>query len=220
MKQNNLVGLVLIVAFIGGIWAAINVAPPATNISTEATDAEYFQHYPAARALPEFSLYTADDKELTSSDLQNQWTLVFLGYTFCPDICPATMAALSRVYPELQKIDSEYPIKVLFLSVDPKRDTPQRLSSYKTHFNDAFIAASGPHNQLFPLVRSFGLMYSMPESTDQSDYLVDHSGSVVLVGPDAEVIGRFKPQAEPGQLSIANPAHILSDLPGIVATKS
>jgi len=219
MKQKNLVGLVLVVAFIGGIWAAINVAPLDTNIGTTAPDTKHFQRYPAARALPEFSLYTSEGSELTNTDLQDQWTLVFLGYTFCPDICPATMAALSRIYPELQSTDSAYPIKVLFLSVDPKRDTPERLASYKAHFNDAFIAASGPHNQLFPLVRSFGLMYSMSESTDQDNYLVDHSGSVILVGPAAEVIGRFKPQAQPGQLSIANPEHILSDVPVIVAAE-
>ena len=219
MKQKTLVGVVLALAFVAGIWAAINVAPPESNLGTQAEQATYFQHYPQRRALPSFTLYRGDEGELTTQDLKDQWTLVFLGYTFCPDVCPTTMASLNQIYPQIQKIDSDYPVRIMFLSVDPERNTPERLASYKSHFNEEFIAASGGHDQLFPLVRSFGLMYSMPQSTDQESYLVDHSASIILVGPDAEVVGRFKPQATPGKLAVADPKHILSDLPAIIAKK-
>ncbi len=219
MKQKTLVGIVLAIAFIAGIWAAINVAPPEDNIGAEAEQTSYFQQYPKRREVPAFTLYRAGEGQLTTQDLKEQWTLVFLGYTFCPDVCPTTLASLNKIYPQIQQLNSDYPVKILFLSVDPKRDTAERLASYKSHFNDDFIAASGGHDQLFPLVRSFGLMYSMPESTDQESYLVDHSASIILVGPDAKVVGRFKPQATPGKLAVADPKHILSDLPAIIAKK-
>lgn len=219
MKQKTLVGIVLAIAFIAGIWAAINVAPPESNIGAQAEQTSYFQQYPKRRDVPAFTLYRAGEGQLTTQDLKEQWTLVFLGYTFCPDVCPTTLASLNQIYPQIQEIDSDYPVKVMFLSVDPKRDTAKRLASYKSHFNEDFIAVSGGHDQLFPLVRSFGLMYSMPESTDQESYLVDHSASIILVGPDAKVVGRFKPQATPGKLAVADPKHILSDLPAIIAKK-
>lgn len=215
MKQNTLIGIVLAAAFAGGIWAAITISPPDNAIS--ASEPEYFQFYPVARTLPDFQLTQANGENLNAQSLQEQWTLVFLGYTYCPDICPATMAGFNRIYPQLQNIESEYPIRVLFLSVDPQRDTPERLSSYKSYFNDEFIAATGSHEEIFPLVRSFGLVYSLSESTEQSDYLVDHSASVIVVSPKAQVVGRFKPRAEVGQISIVSPDHIVADMPIVVS---
>lgn len=214
MKQTSVVGIVLVVAFLGGIWAAIEVAP--SKVPPFEPEYVYFQAYPESRPLPDFSLQRADGSQFTLADLQQQWTLLFLGYTFCPDICPATMAALNRIYPQLQQLNSDAPVKVMFVSVDPQRDTAERLASYKQHFNDAFIAASAPHAQLFPFVRSLGLMYSMPESTEQDSYLVDHSGSVAVLDPQGRLVGRFKPEATPGRVSIANPKHILIDLPKLI----
>ncbi|QPG05608.1 SCO family protein [Salinimonas marina] len=215
MKQNTIIGLVLVIAFVAGIWAAITIAPPEHAIS--APEPEHFQAYPATRSLPDFSLTRANGETLNAQSLQNQWTLVFLGYTYCPDICPATMAGFNRIYSQLQAIESEYPIRVLFVSVDPGRDTPARLASYKSYFNEDFIAATGDHGQVFPLVRSFGLVYALSESTEQGDYLVDHSASVVLVSPKAQVVGRFKPDSTVGQLSVVKPEHIVTDMPVIIA---
>lgn len=215
MKQHSLIGLVLIVAFIGGIWAAVTIAPP--DVKPQGPATTYFQTYPAPRGLPSFRLTEAGGEPVTNATLRDQWTVIFLGYTYCPDVCPTTMAGLNRIYPQLQQIPTEYPIKIMFLSVDPKRDTPARLRSYKQYFNDDFIAATGDHGQLFGLVRSFGLVYAMSESTDQPDYLVDHSASIVVVSPKAEVVGRFKPDAIPGALTVVDPAHIIADMPAIVA---
>jgi len=117
----------------------------------------------------------------------------------------------------LQAIESEYPVKVVFISVDPNRDTTERLAEYIGFFNSNFIAATGEHSQLFPLARNLGMMYAMTESSGNPNYLVDHSASVVVVNPKAQVIGRFKPKREPGNLSISDAQEILTDMPSIVA---
>jgi protein SCO1/2 len=105
------------------------------------------------------------------------------------------------------------------LSVDPKRDTVERLNEYVGYFNPDFIAATGPHEQLFPLVRSMGMMYSMSESTDNPNYLVDHSASVVVINPDGNVVGRFKPKHVLGELSISDTQQIMADMPLLLSSR-
>lgn len=188
----------------------------ASNTQTTQADTQYMQWYPQARQLVDFNLITHEQQPMTNADLQGHWTLAFVGYTFCPDICPTTLAELGRAFPKIANIPSEHPVQVWFLSVDPKRDTPQRLKEYVTFFNEEFIASTGEHKELYPLVRSMGMMYSMSDDTSKPNYLVDHSGSVVVINPEGHVIGRFKPQHTPGQIAISDTAQILADLPAII----
>jgi protein SCO1/2 len=110
-------------------------------------------------------------------------------------------------------------LQVWFLSVDPKRDTIERLNEYVNYFNPEFAATTGPHEQLFPLVRSMGMMYSMSESTDNPNYLVDHSASIVVINPDGNVIGRFKPKHVLGQVSISDTEQIMDDMPILLGSR-
>jgi protein SCO1/2 len=204
-------GLIAFIALAIGVVVAVNIAPP----SAEKT--KHVSLYPQVRALPDFQLVDHNNQEFTSKNLMGYWSLVFVGYTFCPDICPTTMAELKGIYPELQKIPSDFPIQVVLLSVDPKRDTPERLNEYINFFHPDFIGVSGWHPQLFPLVRAMGMMYSMSESTDNPNYLVDHSSSVVVVNPKAQVVGRFKPEFVVGKLPISEGQKILADMPAIIS---
>lgn len=213
MNQRAVAGLAAGIALILGIIGAIYIAPPAADDAQP----QYLQQFPQPRALTDFTLTDHNGNTVTPDSLKGQWTLAFLGYTFCPDICPTTMAALSGAYPKIQQLDSDVPVKVWFISVDPNRDSTARLKEYVSYFNKAFIAVSGEHAEMFPLVRSMGLMYSMAESTEDPNYLVNHSASVVVINPDAKVIGRFKPVSEPGKLAVADVNQILADLPVIVA---
>jgi len=215
MTQRTLTGIVAIVALIAGIYGAIYIAPPEADENT----VDYFQYYPAPKAIDEFTLTDANGDPFTRENLKNKWTLVFLGYTYCPDVCPTTLASLKKIWPVLSSKFEKSNIQVLFISVDPKRDTIQRLNSYISFFNKDFLAATGPHAEIFPLVRNLGLMYALSEDTEKEAYLVDHSASVVVVGPDVEVIGRFKPTMEPGKLAISDSEQILADMPKIVLSR-
>lgn len=205
-------GLIAFFALVIGIVAAIYIAPPGGTNKTQ-----HVSLYPQARALPDFQLVDHNKQTFTAANLVGHWSLVFVGYTYCPDICPTTLAELKEIYPELQKIPSDFPIQVVLLSVDPKRDTPERLNEYINFFHSDFIAVSGEHAQLFPLVRAMGMMYSMSESTDNPNYLVDHSSSVIVVNPKAQVVGRFKPDFVVGKLPISEGQKILADMPSIIS---
>lgn len=213
MNQRVVAGAAAVVALVIGIWGALVIAPPSSG---NGPDTEYFQAYPQPRALSAVELVDQHGDAFTEANLQGHWTLVFLGYTFCPDICPTTMAALNSVYPQLTAIPTDKPLQVLFISVDPNRDSTERLAEYVKYFNPAFIAATGEHKVLFPLARSMGMMYAIAESTDNPNYLVDHSASVVVVNPQAQVIGRFKPVLTPGKLAVSDVEQIVADMPAIM----
>ena len=204
-------GIIAFLALAVGVVMALYISPPKSD------QPEFINLYPQARALPEFSLVDHKGEEFDLSRFKQHWSLVFVGYTFCPDICPTTLAELKGIYPQLQQIPSTHPIQVVFLSVDPKRDNTARLNEYIQFFNPEFTAISGNHDQLFPLVRAMGMMYSISESTDNPNYLVDHSSSVVLVNPLAQVIGRFKPEFKVGELAISDGQKILMDMPILVS---
>lgn len=217
--NNKILGVLLAVVFASGIYLALVIAPP-NSVITQSDDkdklTEQTQHmvwYPQARALSDFAITQHDGTPFTKQNLANKWTLAFVGYTYCPDICPVTLAEINKIYPELTQKRADNPLQIWFLSVDPKRDSIERLHEYINYFNPEFVAATGPHTELFPLVRSMGMMYSLSESTDKPDYLVDHSASIVVINPDGNVVGRFKPKHIPGKLAISDVQQLLDDVP-------
>lgn len=212
MKQNLVIGALAVVALVIGVGASIHLTKPQDPI--------HAQMYPAPRALHEVQLNAHDGSVIDNNWFRSQWTLVFLGFTWCPDICPTTLAELKGIYPQLQALDSDESVKVMFLSVDPGRDTIERLKEYIEFFHSEFIAATAEHKVLFPLVRSMGMAYAIADSTDNPDYLIDHSASVVIINPDGNMVGRFKPNYEPGKMAISDGEQILMDLPGIMASYS
>jgi len=235
-----LVKVIIAVAFVIGLVVSYQMNKSSAPMSSQKANmsangvhpsgTEFMQWYPAARKIADFTLTNHHNQPMTNDDLIGQWTLAFVGYTFCPDICPTTLAALNQAYPKIiatagastadfaADTTDPQPIKVWFLSVDPKRDTIERLAEYVGFFNPEFIAATAEHKQLYPLVRSMGMMYSMSQSTDDPNYLVDHSGSVVVINPLGQVIGRFKPQHAPGQIAMSDTSQIIADMPKVVAS--
>ena len=206
--KNVLIGLIAVGALIAGALIAVNLSQP--------KETQYAKLYPQGRQLSDVNLTDQHGATINTEWFANKWTLTFVGYTFCPDICPTTLAELKSIYPQLSGIDSEFPIQVLFLSVDPNRDTVPRLKEYVDFFNPEFAAATAEHKYLFPVVRSMGMMYSITDSTDNPNYLVDHSASVVIINPKAQVVGRFVPIHEPGQIAISDGTQILTDMPVII----
>lgn len=207
MTQTQITGIVAFIALIVGVYVATIIAPPSMQ-----TQPAYLQMYPQPRELTNFTLTDHNHQSIDKSIFEGKWSILFVGYTYCPDICPTTLAAVSSAYGDLLNATPQDP-QVVFLSVDPKRDTIERLNEYMNFFNPAFIGMTGEHKELFPLVRSMGMMYAMTESTDNPDYLIDHSASIVVINPQAQVIGRLKPQHIPGELAISDTAQLIADLP-------
>ena len=144
---------------------------------------------PSPRSIPEFALTGADGQPFTKARLDGHWSVIFVGFTHCPDICPNTLAKLKAVHGQLDA--QKKPVQVLFLSVDPERDTPEVISNYVTHFDPAFLGATGPNAELDKLAAAMGFLYMKGPGATPDTYSVDHSSALILVNPQAQVAGYF-----------------------------
>lgn len=204
MKKIILVVAILL-AVLGGLLT-VQLAPP------KPVELGSGFLYPQAYEITPFELVDQHQQAFTNVNLQGKWNLFFIGFTFCPDVCPTTLNKLTAAYPELNKIA---PLQVVFLSVDPKRDTPDKLLTYTNFFNPEFKAVTGEQAQIFPLTRSLGLTYAMVGQGD--DYLVDHSAGYVLVSPQGTRVAVFKPTAALGKPPQVLNEQLISDFGKIVA---
>ena len=150
------------------------------------------QLFPAPRAVPAFTLTRSDGKPLTRADWKGRYTLVFMGYTHCPDICPTTLLTMRRMWADLQRLGINNHVAVDFISVDPGRDTPQRLAEYTHWFDPAFTGATGTPAELEKLSKALMLPFAIVPGKD-GQYSVDHSATIAIIGPDATEIGVFMP---------------------------
>jgi protein SCO1/2 len=202
------VALILIAAFaaaaglwLGGRWLRAP-APPALASAVL---------YPAPRELPEFHLTTSDGRPLDRAAWRGRWTLVYFGYASCPDVCPTTLATFKQVWQELARRHLDDRVRFDFVSVDPERDTPERLASYVAFFDRDFVAATGSDAELTHLTRALGLIYAR-RSDANGAVTVDHSGSVVIIDPQARLVGLFRPPF--AAAAIAADLATLVDRPG------
>ncbi|MCB8923604.1 MAG: SCO family protein [Ardenticatenaceae bacterium] len=127
-----------------------------------------------------FTLYGADDQPISLRDFRGKTVLLYFGYTFCPDVCPATMVELKQMMADLGN-DAEN-VQVIMISVDPERDTPASLQDYVSHFHPSFIGLTG-HNEdeVLAVTTPLGVFYEKHEGTAASGYLIDHTATVSVI---------------------------------------
>lgn len=155
--------------------------------------------FDSPRSIPEVEMLSSAGGSWGKDDLIGQWDLLFFGYTFCPDICPTTMAELKQVVSSLPEGYAEQ-LRVTMVSVDPNRDTPEQMQQYLGFFNAGFQGATGDPQELAKLARALSIAYIEPD-TSTENYLVDHSGQVVMVSPDGQYVGFLRPPLKPQELS-------------------
>jgi len=199
--------LVLVAALAAGagLWLASRVLAPSA-----AAKFDNAVLYPQPRAIPDFTLARSDGKPLTKADWRGHWTIVYLGYASCPDVCPTTLAAFKQVWKDLPA-DQSRQVRLDFISVDPERDKPETLAKYVGFFHPDFVAATGSDEELTRLSRALGLVYSRGKDAN-GNVTVDHSGSAVIVDPQARLIGMFRPPFAP--------AAVAADLATLIARGS
>lgn len=174
--------------------------------------------YQPVRTLEKFSLQDQNGEVFTNENLKGKWSFIFLGYISCPDICPLTMANFSRILPELEKTVT-LPPQIVFVSVDPKRDTKENIAEYTQYFHKNIVGLRAEHKNLFPFVRNLGLMYSIPTEEQVDNYYVDHSASVILTNPDGNIKAIFKPKIVSGQVPSVDMTTLARDF-AILANRS
>ena len=157
--------------------------------------------WPGPRPLGDFSLDAADGSPLDQSHLEGHWSFLFFGYTHCPDVCPTTLSVMHQVMTQLRGSDAAEDVQVVFVSVDPQRDTPDRLGEYTRYFDREFLAASAADERLQRFTRKLGVLYRAGEADAQGNYEVDHTASILLVDPRGRLVGIFSAPHEPGDIA-------------------
>jgi len=178
--------LVAAVATAFGAWLGNRLLTPAPVQLANAV------LYPQPRGVPDFQLKQANGKPLTLADWRGHWTVAYFGYTSCPDVCPTAMAAFKLAWKDLEQRGLAKQAQIDFISVDPERDTPEQLGKYVAFFNPEFVAATGSDDELTKLTRSLGLTYYRGKDA-HGNAEVDHSGSAVILDPQARLVGIFRP---------------------------
>lgn len=132
---------------------------------------------------------------IDETTLHNRWTLLYLGYASCPDVCPMTLAQIAKIYPTLKAIFKEAPPQVIFVSVDPDRDQLARLTPYVQGFNGEFIAATASKVLLERLASNLGTSFKSLKKSDKENYEVIHPAGIFLINPEGELEAVLEQQA-------------------------
>jgi protein SCO1/2 len=184
------VAIAILAAVAVGVSVALHeraTAPPKLRAGTA---------LPEPRALADFSLADQDGQPFSREDLRGRWTLVFTGFTNCPDICPLTVASMADLRRRLARDD----IQFLFVSVDPDRDTPEVIRRYLAYFDPGLIGATGARADVEKFTSGLGLAQVVnPGAGDE--YTVDHSTALVLIDPEARLAGYFSAPHAPDALA-------------------
>ena len=147
--------------------------------------------WPNPKQIGPFSAVTQHGGNFGLGELAGKWSFLFFGYTHCPDICPLTLTALNEVYRELAQADAAGNVQIVFVTVDPERDTPEQLAGYVNYFNSDFIGLGGTREQIESLTRQIGVVSMRGNGTSPDDYTVDHTAAVFLLDPAVRLVGLF-----------------------------
>jgi len=203
MRLRNLIIAILLGAALAvGLFVATKMSTPAKPLAAFII--------PTPGELPEFSLMDQSGTLVNADTFRGQWDLLFFGYTNCPDICPTTLQTLATVKRKLVEAGSQTPPRIVFVSVDPERDTPEIIGQYVDYFGADNLAVTGDPAEIMKLTTALGI-YFRKVPGDDANYDVEHSAAVLLLDPDGSFSALFSaPQI------VANYLH---DLPIIMGDR-
>lgn len=186
-------GLILLLLVAGALLLVWNPPPPGGH---QALD------LPAPPRGGDFTLYD-ESRPLSLRDLQGQVVLLYFGYTWCPDICPTNLGYLALALGQLTEAELAR-VQVLFISLDPERDTPERLAQYTAFFHPRVRGLTGTPEQIAQAANRYGVAYrKVVQETSATGYLVDHSAYTYLIDPRGRLSGTLDHATPPSQILAA-----------------
>ena len=201
---NRSIVVVLVVALAAGLGLLAGRQLFSQGPAVSLPDLETVRLLPSPRAVPPFDLAQADGSRLEPADLRGHCTIVFLGFTHCPDVCPTTLAALAGAQRRWESLPEASRPRVLFVSVDPERDTAEAAGRYAHHFHPDTLAATGAIPALEAFATSLGMVFMKVPPADgapDDQYSVDHSATLVLVDPQGRMAGLLRPPLQPDAIA-------------------
>ncbi|MCA1799265.1 MAG: SCO family protein [Xanthomonadaceae bacterium] len=194
MKFKLLLAAVMVAALAAGFWFAQQQRAGA--VAEPDTDAVILVQ---PRDPGTFRLVDHRGDAFTPAEVTGQWTLWFFGFTHCPDVCPMTLTTLNLVDRALADAGAVRP-QVVMVSVDPARDSPEKLAEYVPYFNEAFVGVTGDAGQIRELTERVGILVRYIAQDDDA-YTVDHGAALLLTGPDGNVRALFQAPHDPHRLA-------------------
>lgn len=176
--RNLIVAAVAIAAIAAGAWLSFQMAAPPAEPRVATM-------LPGGLDLPEFSLLDHTGSAVDRDVFDGHWNLVFFGFTHCPDICPLTLQVLTSARKQLADEEFEPLPRIVLVSVDPERDTPEKLAQYVGYFGDQTLGITGDLAELRKLTGALGIWFEK-SALDGDNYAVDHSAAVLLIDPDGD----------------------------------
>jgi protein SCO1/2 len=185
------------------------VIVPLLLLALAAIAAAGFQLFPRQPAIPAYLQQMGGDFALTASkgtvhlsDYRGKVVLVYFGYTHCPDVCPM---ALGTIAAAMHELDSEHgkEIRGIFVSVDPRRDTPEKLQQYAAFFDPRIIGATGTPEQLKKIAAKWRVDFKVPDMPADANYEVEHTPFIYLVTPDGQIAALFDEKTDPKEIAAA-----------------
>jgi len=159
--------------------------------------------YPSAKIINDFALLNQHSNKVTKADFLNHWSLIFVGYTHCPDVCPTTLNVLNKVneFMTAQKVQAP---KIVLLTVDPQRDTPAVLKPYVEYFNKNILALTGDPAEIKALTQQLNAVYRKAKGAsgdiEKDDYAMDHSSALMLINPNGNLQSILTPPHTPANI--------------------
>ncbi|HVY23280.1 MAG TPA: SCO family protein [Steroidobacteraceae bacterium] len=188
--------LMAVIAMLLGAWLAHLVtgmrnAPPALQTGTVITP---------PRDVPAFTLQDTHGKPVTLMSLANHWSILFFGYTSCPDVCPTTLSQLAAAHKLLADLPAQQQPQIIFISVDPRRDTIAKLAGYLNYFSKDFLGFTGTQEQINAFTSAMGVPVGYETQPDGS-YTVDHAATLFAINPQQQLVAVFSPPYQAAALA-------------------
>ncbi len=178
---------VALLALLLGLWTRHNLQPK--SVQPTLLTATVFNQ---PRSISPFQLTDDNGQAFTLENLKGHYSLLFFGFTHCPDLCPTALSTLNQTYKKLASQPNLPLPQIVFISVDPEQDTPAVIKTYLSSFNSAFLGATGSKQQLDTLTQEMSVLYArVAQAGDAAHYTIDHSGTIIIINPQGEFYGVF-----------------------------
>ncbi|MBN4075088.1 SCO family protein [Gammaproteobacteria bacterium AH-315-E17] len=196
---NTIISCVAFIALVSGLTLNRILSPAVMTNELLAENGLFV--YDAPRRISNFSLIDHSSNAVDLELLRDKWTLIFFGYTYCPDVCPLTMATLNQ-FSGLLEAEGNYAedTQVIMVTVDPQRDTVEKLSDYVGFFNDDYLGLTGEYIDIFNFASQLNIAFVYVPGVGV-DYLVSHSGEIALINPNGHFHGFFKVPHDPEKMA-------------------
>ena len=196
--KKTVLALAILASFLAGSAQVWLIAPPGMPDHSQST----------GKALigGPFTLVNHKGQTVTDRDFRGKYMLIFFGYTFCPDVCPADLAIISQALDALGPAARK--ITPVFITIDPQRDTVAQMAEYVANFHKSFVGLTGTPEQIKAAAKAYRVYYARPDISknkngkkDSADYVMDHSAITFLMGPDGNYISHFPHGTRPDAMA-------------------